>query len=70
MTTPTKDRPQRIGGVYLQELYDYLDMLRDTGVTNMLGAGAYLQGDYGLDRREAKDAVLMWMKDFGKGKND
>ena len=66
MTLPTKDRPQKIGGVDLVEIYGYLDMLRITGVTNMFGAGIYLQDEYGLDKKEARTALVFWMEDFGK----
>ena len=42
----------------------YLIALRDSGRINMMGAGAYLQRDFGLSRYEAKAAVLQWIKTF------
>ena len=45
-------------------LFEYLDALRDSGVTNMFGAGPYLQEAFGLNRYEAKDVVLAWMQTF------
>lgn len=42
--------------------YDYLDSLRESGATNMFGAGAYLQRDFDLSRRESKDVLMQWMK--------
>lgn len=46
-----------------QEIYSYLYALRDSGVTNMFGAGAYLQRDFGLDRHEARQWLTKWMGD-------
>jgi len=45
-----------------QEIIDYLIELRNSGVTNMLGAGSYLQDEFGISRHEAKVIVLDWMK--------
>ena len=47
-----------------QVYFDYLVTLRDSGVTNMMGAGAYLQRDFGLSRYEAKDILLEWFESF------
>lgn len=52
---------------YEQELFDYLDELRDSGVTNMFGAGAYLQRDFGLSRRQSHEVLQAWMKSFMAG---
>lgn len=46
------------------EMFEYLDTLRDTGVTNMFGAGQYLQQAFDIDRREAKNILLEWMKTY------
>ncbi len=35
------------------EVYEYLDNLRESGVTNMFGAGVYIQTEFGVDEREA-----------------
>ena len=51
-----------------QEYFDYLDELRNSGITNMFGAGPYLQQVFGLSRYEAKDIVLEWMKTFNSRK--
>jgi hypothetical protein len=34
-----------------QEAFDFLDNLRDSGVTNMFGARPYLERQFGLDNR-------------------
>lgn len=49
-----------------QEMFEYLDTLRETGVTNMFGAGPYLEQAFDIDRREAKNVVLEWMKTYGQ----
>lgn len=49
-----------------QEILEYLDHLRESGATNMFGAGPYVQEEFGLDRREAKAAVMEWMETFGE----
>lgn len=45
-----------------ETFYEFLDDLRDSGVTNMFGAAPYLQREFGLDRNKAKDVLLAWMK--------
>ena len=48
------------------EYFEYLDALRDSGVTNMFGAGAYLENRFDLTRYEARDILLEWIQSFGK----
>lgn len=45
-----------------QEMFDYLNALRDSGTTNMFLAAPYLQSQFGICRREAKDVLFAWMK--------
>lgn len=49
-----------------EEMFDYLDTLRETGVTNMFGASPYLQQAFDIDRNEAKSVLLEWMKTYGQ----
>ena len=46
------------------EMFEYLDTLRESGVTNMFGAGPYLEQVFDIDRREAKAVLLEWMKQY------
>lgn len=46
------------------QVHEYLDDLRSSGVTNMLGAGAYLQRDFGLGEAEARTILVSWMKAY------
>ena len=51
----------------MNEYYDYLNALRDSGVVNMFGAGPYLQEQFGLSRSEARTIVIAWMKQYSGG---
>ena len=48
----------------MEEYFDYLDVLRETGVTNMFGAGPYLQQAFGLSRHEARKVLGEWMNSY------
>lgn len=48
----------------LAELFEYLDALRVTGVTNMFGAAPYLTMQFGLDEAVAKGVLASWMQTF------
>ena len=48
------------------EYFEYLNNLRDSGVTNMFGAGPYLQQAFGLTKYEARDILIQWMESFRK----
>lgn len=45
----------------LEEMYEFLDDLRDLGVINMFAAPAYLQEAYPMPVKEATDVVRNWM---------
>jgi hypothetical protein len=49
-----------------QEHKNYLEFLQESGVTNMFGAGAYLQNEFGLSRHDAKKVLLEWMGSYRK----
>jgi hypothetical protein len=42
----------------------YLDDLRESGVTNMYGAGAYLVERFSITKKEAHAILSHWMKTF------
>lgn len=48
------------------EYFAYLDALRESGVTNMFGAGPYLMEEYDLSRSEARTVLMSWMQNFQK----
>ena len=50
----------------MNEYLEYSGGLRESGVTNMLEAGHYLEVEFGLSRKEAKDVLLHWMETFAE----
>jgi len=46
------------------EQNQFLDELRESGKTNMFGAGRFLQDEFGIDRTEAREVLLEWIKNF------
>ena len=53
----------------MSEYFHFLDKLRESGVTNMFGAGPYLEKAFDLDKKTAKKILSEWMKQFGKEKS-
>ena len=49
-----------------EEHLTYLDDLRESGATNMFGAGEWLEDEFGLGKREARTVLGYWMKTFGE----
>ena len=47
-----------------EQVNDYLDALREEGSINMFGAPPYLVEEFGVNRHEAKNLLLTWMKTF------
>ncbi|QOR55567.1 MAG: hypothetical protein UMS36scaffold28_57 [Phage 59_13] len=52
-----------------QEMFEYLDELREQGITNMYGAGPYLQKEFLLDRQTARAVLQEWMLTFEERQN-
>ena len=50
--------------------FDYLTKLRDSGVTNMFGAGSYLQAEFGLDKLTARQILAKCMRSFDEPKDE
>ena len=48
----------------MDEYFEYLEELRQSGVTNMFGASPYLMDEFGLSKYEARDILLKWMKSY------
>lgn len=49
-----------------EEIFEYLDELRESGETNMFGASNYLMNRFGMDRAEARKYVKDWMASHAK----
>tara|TARA_B100000780_G_C21117335_1_gene452175 strand:- start:2692 stop:2853 length:162 start_codon:yes stop_codon:yes gene_type:complete len=45
-----------------KEVFIFLEQLRDSGVTNMFGASPYIQEEFSLDKKTAKDLLIQWIK--------
>ena len=45
-----------------KQIFEYLDNLRESGITNMFGAGIFLQEEFGLGKHEAREILVKWMK--------
>lgn len=49
----------------LLEHLEYLDELRETGVTNMLGAGTWLRSEWpGMNRQQSTTILQYWMHTY------
>ena len=48
------------------EYYVFLEVLRQSGVTNMFGATPYLREEFGLGRREAIKILSSWMDNYNE----
>ena len=46
--------------------FAFLESLRDSGVTNMFGAGPYLEEAFDLSRSEARKVLVSWMESYKK----
>jgi hypothetical protein len=46
----------------IREEFTYLNRIRESGEVNMFGAAPYLEMEFDLDRREAKQVLMAWMQ--------
>jgi hypothetical protein len=49
-----------------EEIHEYLIELRDSGATNMWGAAPFLQARFGMNSKEAREALVDWIKSFSE----
>jgi len=49
-----------------KDVFEYLDDLRKSGVTNMYGAGEYIESEFDVDTHEARELLKEWMQTFSK----
>lgn len=50
-------------------VFEYLDKLRESGITNMFGAVPFIQEEFGFDYETSKAHLLKWMKTFAERHN-
>ena len=48
------------------EHLQFLDMLRETSVTNMYGAGGYIQDEFNVPMVEARAILKYWMESYSE----
>lgn len=49
-----------------EEIFQFLDNLRESGGINMFGAAPVVQDAYGLTRNEARSYVTDWMRTYSE----
>jgi hypothetical protein len=64
--TNTESKLAGISAKKLASYFEYLDALRDSGITNMFGAAPYVMQAFKLNRDKASAVVGAWMRTFGK----
>lgn len=47
-----------------QEYFTFLEDLRLGGRTNMFGASPYLEKEFGISSKKAKEVLIEWMKTY------
>ena len=58
-----KERPDFV----TEEHLEFLDELRESGVTNMFGAGSYIEEAFPeLSESQARKVLIYWMSSFGE----
>jgi hypothetical protein len=62
----TTEKPDVCTDDELQEYLQYLDELRESGVTNMFGASQWLEDAFDIQRSTAKPVLLYWMATFSE----
>jgi len=62
MSETKVERPECVTDEHLM----YLDNLRESGITNMFGAGEYVERFFELDRSTARTILTYWMKSFSE----
>ena len=55
---------EREHGFSYDDVAEYLTELRDSGTTNMFGAGPFLVREYGLPKRDAQYVLNYWFESF------
>jgi hypothetical protein len=48
----------------------FLDTLRESGESNMFGAGRYIQERFGITKYDANRFLVKWMETFKERDND
>ena len=49
-----------------EHYYKVLELIRESGITNMWGAAPYLAEYCNIDLKLAKDVLLSWIENYGE----
>jgi hypothetical protein len=52
-----------------KSVFQFLNNLRDSGITNMFGASPYVVEAFEIPKREASMLLTLWMKNFNSEAN-
>jgi hypothetical protein len=52
-----------------EEVLNYLNDLRESGITNMFDARPYIIENFIVDEEEAKRLLMLWMKNYNSDSN-
>ena len=52
--------------VELEEAFEFLEELRESGVTNMYGAAPYVAAEFHISNSEAREILGKWMESYRK----
>ncbi len=49
-----------------EQVNEFLNILRESGLTNMFGAGTYIQDRFGVSKYDANRFLVKWMETFNE----
>jgi hypothetical protein len=58
----TTERPE----IVTDDMLEYLDELRESGITNMYGAAPYVRDEFDLSIGDARKVLSYWMSTFAE----
>jgi len=63
MTTTRKTTEQE------KQVMEFLNILRESGLTNMFGASTYIVDEFEIENSEARRILKLWMDNFNEEGN-
>lgn len=52
-----------------KEVLEFLNVLRESGLTNMFGATPYIEEEFAIDKKESSRLLSLWMGNFNNEGN-
>ena len=50
----------------MDKYFDFLEELRESGITNMFGAVPFIKEEFGISEEEGKEILEKWFKSFNE----